>query len=63
LKGRDHWGDLGIDGRILLTCTAKKWCDMNWIEVAQARVQLQASVNKVVNLWLRKLAKFLISSA
>jgi hypothetical protein len=33
LRKRDHWGDPGVDGRIIL-----RWMwGMNWIELAQDR--------------------------
>jgi hypothetical protein len=39
LRERDHLGDPGIDGRIILKCICKKWAGggggMNWIDLAQ----------------------------
>jgi hypothetical protein len=38
LKGRDHLGDLDIDGRVLQKCILKKSCkDVHWIKLAQNR--------------------------
>ena len=25
LKEGDHWGDLGVDGRIILSCIFRRW--------------------------------------
>jgi len=49
---RDHLGDLGIDGRIILRWIFRKWgvgC-MDWIELAQDRDRWRALVNAVMNL-------------
>jgi hypothetical protein len=40
LRERDHWGDPGIHGRIIL----------RWIELAQDRDRWRAFVNMVMNL-------------
>jgi len=39
LRERDHLGDAGVDGRIILRCIFRKWDvgDMDWIELAQDR--------------------------
>jgi len=46
---RDHWGDLGVDGRIILRWIFRKW-DMDWIELAQDRDRWRALVNAVMNI-------------
>jgi hypothetical protein len=30
LNGRNHLEDLGVDGKILLTCIFKKWEEKSW---------------------------------
>jgi len=39
LRERDHLGDPGVDGRIILRCNFRKWGvgGMDWIELAQDR--------------------------
>jgi len=46
---RDHWGDLGVDGRIILRWIFKQW-DVDWTELAQDRDRWRALVNVVMNL-------------
>jgi hypothetical protein len=49
LRVRDHWGDLGVDGRIILLLEVG--CEvMEWIELAQDRYRWRALVNAVMNL-------------
>jgi hypothetical protein len=52
LRERDHWGDPGIGGRILLGWIFWKWDvgGMGWIELAQDRDRWRAIVNAVMNL-------------
>jgi hypothetical protein len=51
LKGKDHWEDLGIGGRIILRYLRGIEIDeANWIHLAQDRVQWWAFVSKVMNL-------------
>ena len=52
LRERDHWGDPGADGRIILRWIFRKYgCGgMDWIELAQDRDRWQALVNVVMNL-------------
>jgi len=38
LRERDHWGDLGVDGRIILRWIFRKWdVGVDWIELSQDR--------------------------
>jgi len=39
LRERDHLGDPGVDGRIILRWIFRKWDvgDMDWIDLAQHR--------------------------
>jgi hypothetical protein len=38
LRERDHWGDPGVDGRIILRWIFRKWyVGMDWIGLAQDR--------------------------
>ena len=51
---RDHWGDPGVDGRIILRWIFRKWdvgC-MDWIELAQDRDRWRDLVKAVMNLWV-----------
>jgi hypothetical protein len=52
LSERDHLGNPGIDGRIILSSIFKKWDvgGMDWIELAQERDRWRALVNAVMNL-------------
>jgi hypothetical protein len=48
LRERDHWGDPGVDGRIILRWIFWKWVwGMDWIELAQ-----RALVDEIMNLWV-----------
>jgi len=49
LRERDHLGDPGLDGRIILRWTLRCWC-MDWIEMAQDRDKWRALANAVMNL-------------
>ena len=53
LRERDHWGDPGVDGRIILRWIFRKWNvggGMDWIELAQDSDSWRALVNAVMNL-------------
>jgi len=51
LEERDHWGDPGVDGGIILRWIFKKWDGgMDWIELDQDRKKWRALVNAVMNL-------------
>jgi hypothetical protein len=54
LGERDHLGDPGIDGRIILRWIFRKWDvgDMDRIELAQDMGRWRALVNAVMNLWV-----------
>ena len=48
---RDHLGDPGVDGRIILKRFFRKWNGgVDWIELAQDRDRWRALVNEVMNL-------------
>jgi len=51
---REHLGDPGVDGRIILRWVFRKWDvgggGMDWIDLAQDRKRLWAFVNAVMNL-------------
>jgi hypothetical protein len=50
-EGRNHLGDRGVDGRIILRWIFKKWDGgMDCIELAQDRDRWWALVNAVMNL-------------
>jgi len=50
LRERDHLGNPGIDGRIILKCFFKKWNGgvMGWIDMAQDRDKWRALKNSVM---------------
>jgi hypothetical protein len=52
LGERDHWGDPGVDGRIILRWifTEVDCGIMDWIELAPDRDRWRALVNAVMNL-------------
>ena len=52
LRERDHMGDPGIDGRIILRWIFRKWDvgGMNWIELAQDNDRWRALVTAVMNI-------------
>ena len=49
---RDHWGDLGIDGWIILGWISRRWDVgyVNWIGLAQDRNSWRTLVSAVMNL-------------
>jgi len=48
----DHWGDLGVDGWIILGWIFRRWeCGyMDWIGLAQDRDRWRTIVSAVMNL-------------
>jgi len=54
LRERDHLGNPGVDGRIILRWIFRKWDvgGMDWIELAQDRDRWRALVNAVMNHWV-----------
>jgi len=51
LREKDHLGDPGVDGRIILRWSFRKWSvgGMDWIELAQDRDKWRAFVKAVIN--------------
>ena len=52
LRERDHLGDPGVDGRIMLRWIFRKWDvgGMDWIELTQDRDRWWAVLNAVMKL-------------
>ena len=52
LRERDHLGDPGVDGRIILRCIFRKWVvgGMDWVELSQDRDRWRAFVTAVMKL-------------
>jgi hypothetical protein len=51
LREGDHFGDPGVDGRIILKLIFKTWDGgMDWIELAQDRNRWRALMNAATNL-------------
>ena len=51
-RGRDHWGDLGVDGWIILGWISRRWDVgiVGWIGLAQGRDSCRTFVSAVMNL-------------
>ena len=50
-EGKNHLGDPGVDGRIILKWILRKWdVVVDWIELAQDRDRWLALVNAVMTL-------------
>jgi hypothetical protein len=49
LRERDHLGDTGLDGRIILRWIFRKWDVVYELDLAQDRDRWQAVVNAVMN--------------
>jgi hypothetical protein len=53
LKGMDHLGHAGINGRIILIdFNVIRYETADWILLAQNRVQWQALMNTLMNIWV-----------
>jgi hypothetical protein len=39
LRERDQWGDLGVDGRIILVCIFRKWDLGVWTVLSWLRIE------------------------
>jgi hypothetical protein len=39
LRERDHWGDLGVDGRIILRRIFRKWDVVLWTGLSWLRIE------------------------
>ena len=52
VRGRDHLGDPGIDGRIIFRWIFRKWnvWGLDWMELAEDRDSWRAVMNAVMNL-------------
>jgi hypothetical protein len=51
LREIDHWGDPGVDGRIILKWIFREWDEgMDWIKLAQNSDSWWALVNAAMNL-------------
>jgi hypothetical protein len=60
LRERDRWGDPGVDGRIILGWTFRKWNVVVWTGLAQDRDSWLALVSAVMNIRVSiKRGKFL----
>jgi hypothetical protein len=55
LMERDHFGNLGVDGKIILKWICKTWDGrgMDWIVLAQDICSCQTVVNAVMSLWVQ----------
>jgi hypothetical protein len=38
-RGRDHWGDLGVDGWIILGWISRRWDVLIWTELGWPRIE------------------------
>jgi hypothetical protein len=50
-RERDHLGDSGVDGRIIIRWIFRKW-DMDWIELVQDRDGWRTLLNTIMKLWV-----------
>jgi hypothetical protein len=50
LRERDHLGDPGLDGRIILSGSSRNGMGHDWIDLAQDMDRWRALVNAVMNL-------------
>jgi len=51
-RGRDHWGDLGVDGWIILGWISRRWDVVIWTGLGWPRIRdkWRALVSAVMNL-------------
>ena len=51
-RERDHWGDLGVDGRIILGCISRRWDVGMWTGLGWSRIgdRWRTLVSAVMNL-------------
>jgi hypothetical protein len=53
LREGDHWEDLGLDGRVILSGSSITGMGgMEWIDLAQDNDRCRAAVNTVMKLWV-----------
>ena len=38
-EGRDHWGDLGVDGWIIISCISRRWDVGIWTGLGWPRIE------------------------
>jgi hypothetical protein len=51
LRGKRALGNPGVDGKIILKCSFRKWdVGMDWIDLAQDMDRLRTCVNAAFNL-------------
>jgi hypothetical protein len=61
LRERDHWGDPGVDGRIILRCIFRKWNVEVWTRLGWLRIETGGGARECGNepSGSRKFGKFL----
>jgi hypothetical protein len=53
-KGRDHLGDLVVDGRVIFKLDLKEivFDSVVWIQLTKDRIQWRAQMNRLIDLWV-----------